>query len=63
MAAAAGFFPAAPLPMYAKGTSSAQSGVALVGEKGPELVRFKGGEQVIPNHRLAAALSAQAFRT
>ncbi|UXS08692.1 tape measure protein [Agrobacterium tumefaciens] len=55
------FFPAAPLPMYAKGTSSAQSGVALVGEKGPELVRFKGGEQVIPNHRLAAALSAPSI--
>lgn len=51
------YFPPAPLPMYAAGTSSARSGVALVGEKGPELVRFKGGEQVIPNSRLSAALS------
>lgn len=55
------YFPPAPLPMYASGTSSAKSGLALVGEKGPELVRFSGGEQVIPNHRLASALSAPAL--
>ncbi|WP_296038235.1 tape measure protein [uncultured Agrobacterium sp.] len=51
-----GYFPPAPLPMYAAGTNSAQRGVALVGEKGPELVRFGGGEQVVPNHQLAAAI-------
>ncbi|MNV86399.1 hypothetical protein D3C71_1804310 [compost metagenome] len=56
-----GSFPLAPLPMYAAGTSSAKSGVALVGEKGPELVRFKGGEQVVPNHQLAAAMSAPSL--
>ena len=55
------YFPPAPLPMYASGTSSARSGVALVGEKGPELVRFKGGEQVVPNHQLAAAMSAPSL--
>lgn len=55
------YFPSAPLPMYASGTSSAKSGLALVGEKGPELVRFSGGEQVIPNHRLASALSAPSL--
>ncbi len=44
--------PWAGLRGYANGTSSARSGVAWVGEKGPELVRFKGGEEVIPNHRL-----------
>ncbi|MCW8283945.1 phage tail length tape measure family protein [Agrobacterium sp. InxBP2] len=55
------YFPSAPLPMYASGTSSAKSGLALVGEKGPELVRFGGGEQVIPNHRLASALSAPSL--
>lgn len=33
---------------YAEGTDSALSGVALVGEQGPELVNFRGGEQVIP---------------
>ncbi|ASP84321.1 phage tail tape-measure protein [Sinorhizobium meliloti] len=44
--------PWAGLRGYANGTSSARPGVAWVGEKGPELVRFKGGEEVIPNHRL-----------
>ncbi|MDX0450955.1 phage tail tape-measure protein [Sinorhizobium medicae] len=44
--------PWAGLRGYANGTSSARPGVAWVGEKGPELVRFKGGEKVIPSHRL-----------
>jgi hypothetical protein len=44
--------PWAGLRGYANGTSSARPGVAWVGEKGPELVRFKGGEEVVPNHRL-----------
>lgn len=51
-----GKFPSAPLPMYASGTPSAKRGVALVGEKGPELVRFGGGEQVVPNHKLGASI-------
>jgi SLT domain-containing protein len=33
---------------YWMGTSSALPGMALVGERGPELVRFRGGEQVAP---------------
>lgn len=37
-------FPA--LPGFAKGTRSAPPGMAWVGEKGPELVQFKGGERV-----------------
>ncbi|MFZ5745280.1 MAG: phage tail tape measure protein [Pseudomonadota bacterium] len=41
-----------PLPGFAMGTSSAPAGMAVVGENGPELVRFRGGEQVIANHRL-----------
>lgn len=36
---------------YASGTSGAAPGWAWVGEKGPELVKMKGGEVVIPNHR------------
>lgn len=44
--------PWAGLRGYASGTSSARPGVAWVGEKGPELVRFKGGEEVVPNHRI-----------
>lgn len=31
---------------YASGTSYARAGIALVGEEGPEMVRFRGGEQV-----------------
>jgi phage-related tail protein len=41
---------AAHFPGFAKGTSGAGSGWAWVGEKGPELVNFRGGETVIPNH-------------
>lgn len=33
---------------FAGGTDNAPAGVALVGEEGPELVRFRGGEQVVP---------------
>jgi len=33
---------------YALGTSSAAPGWAWVGERGPELVRFRGGESVTP---------------
>ncbi|MFA5252779.1 MAG: hypothetical protein WC454_09380 [Phycisphaerae bacterium] len=36
----------------AEGTNNAPAGWALTGEKGPELIKFKGGEQVIPNHKL-----------
>lgn len=34
---------------YANGTSSARAGLAVVGENGPEIVNFRGGEQVIPH--------------
>jgi phage-related tail protein len=40
-----GFRPSIPQG-YWKGTLSASPGLALVGEKGPELVDFKGGERV-----------------
>jgi tape measure domain-containing protein len=42
------------IPGFAKGTNSAPRGLAVVGENGPELVRFGGGEQVIPNNKLRA---------
>ena len=35
---------------YASGTSSALPGWAVVGERGAELVKFRGGEQVTPLH-------------
>lgn len=37
------------IPGFAKGTNSAPPGFAWVGEEGPELVKFAGGEQVVPN--------------
>lgn len=39
-----------PVQAYAEGTDNAAPGVALVGEKGPELVVMQGGEKVIPNN-------------
>ncbi|MFE1266040.1 hypothetical protein [Streptomyces sp. NPDC058758] len=47
-------------PKYARGTSSAESGWALVGEEGPELVRMKGGEQVfdhLTSRKMAASMA------
>jgi len=43
------------LKRYAKGTQGAAPGLALVGEEGPELVVFNGGERVIPNNQLKEA--------
>ena len=44
---------------YASGTPGATPGLAVVGERGPELVRMHGGEQVVPaketGHLLAIA--------
>ena len=42
------------VPMYASGTDSAAPGLALVGEEGPELVYFNGGEKVIDAAKTAA---------
>lgn len=37
-------------PGYANGTGNAPPGWAWVGEKGPELMRLRGGEQILPNN-------------
>lgn len=42
----------AGLPGFANGTSSAPGGLAVVGERGPEVVNLPKGAQVIPNHML-----------
>lgn len=42
---------------FAEGTNSAPGGVAMVGERGRELVNLPRGAQVIPNHRTEAMLS------
>lgn len=43
-------------PMFASGTKSAPGGLAIVGEKGPELVNLPRGAEVIPNHELPGAM-------
>ncbi len=46
---------------YAQGTDHARRGLAWVGERGPELVDFRGGEAVYPHEdSLRMALSAAA---
>lgn len=40
------------VPGFANGTDFAPGGMAMVGERGPELVNLPRGSQVIPNHRL-----------
>ncbi|MGN0444249.1 MAG: phage tail tape measure protein [Acutalibacteraceae bacterium] len=45
---------------YASGTDYAASGYALVGEEGPELVKFNGGEKVYPAAETAALLDRNA---
>jgi len=44
---------------YAAGTNAATPGMHWVGERGPEIVRFHGGEQVIPNHALGGDNGAE----
>ena len=39
-----------PLPQFAMGTNFAPGGIALVGERGPEIVDLPRGSRVIPNH-------------
>jgi len=47
---------------YASGTTSAERGVKLVGEEGPELVLFDGGETVIDADNTDRILSSTAQR-
>jgi len=42
------------IPAFATGTNSAPGGLALVGERGPEIVNLPPGSQVIPNNRINA---------
>ncbi|WP_300009675.1 phage tail tape measure protein [uncultured Roseobacter sp.] len=47
------------IPGFAMGTSFAPGGLAMVGERGPELVNLPRGSQVIPNHQLGGATITQ----
>ena len=51
--AVSGLFSA--LPGFALGTNFAPGGLAIVGERGPELVDLPRGSQVVPNHRMPEA--------
>lgn len=47
---------------YAKGTGGAARGLAWVGEKGPELVNFKGGEDVLSHPQSMAFAKANGIK-
>jgi hypothetical protein len=51
---------ASHIPGFAEGVTNYGGGLAIVGERGPELVNLPRGSDVIPNHRLAPALSRLA---
>ncbi|GEC15152.1 tape measure protein [Nitrobacter winogradskyi] len=40
------------IPKFANGTNFAPGGMAIVGERGPELVNLPRGSEVVPNYRL-----------
>jgi phage-related tail protein len=48
---------------YAAGTNNATSGLHIVGEAGPEIVRFRGGEQVLNAQNTQKALSGMGEQT
>jgi hypothetical protein len=48
---------------YASGTNSAPAGWAWTGEDGPELVKFRGGEQVLNSIDSARAMGARSAAT
>lgn len=45
------------LNFFASGTDSASSGLAIVGENGPELMQMGGGERIYPNDQTRAILN------
>ncbi|KKB12365.1 hypothetical protein VE25_07355 [Devosia geojensis] len=47
-----GLFGGFRLPGFANGTNFASGGLAVVGERGPEIVNLPRGSKVIPNHEL-----------
>lgn len=48
---------------WAKGTNNAPAGLSIVGEAGPELVKFRGGEQVLNNRNTNKALANMGGKT
>lgn len=56
---AAGILGGLKLSGFAEGTNFAPGGLALVGERGPELVNLPRGSQVVPNNRTEQILNNQ----
>ena len=48
---------------HAIGTNNAPAGLSVVGEAGPELVKFRGGEQVLNNRNTNKALAEMGGKT
>ena len=48
---------------HANGTNNAPAGLSIVGEAGPELIRFRGGEQVLNNRNTNKALAEMGGNT
>jgi len=48
---------------FANGTNAVPKGLAMVGEAGPELVKFRGGEQVLNNRNTNKALAEMGKAT
>lgn len=48
------------IPGYATGTRSAREGLAWVGERGPELINFRGGERVYNSEESLSMARSQA---
>ena len=48
---------------HANGTNATHRGLAIVGEAGPELVRFNGGEQVLNNRNTNKAIAEMGGTT
>lgn len=50
------------IPGFANGTNSAPGGLAMVGERGPELVKLPRGSQVIPNAQIGRSVGGGSSR-
>ena len=50
-------------PGHAIGTNNASAGLSIVGEAGPELVKFRGGEQVLNNRNTNKALEGMGGKS
>jgi hypothetical protein len=48
------------IPGFANGTNFAPGGLAMVGERGPELVNLPRGSQVIPNEALGGGITIES---